>query len=91
LAKGYWYLNDGENAYQALLQTVEYNPTNQTVLNNIGIYALKAGHPEKAIEYWSRVIENHSDKKYVERMKFTINRLKKQVEAQKQAKAFLPN
>jgi putative inorganic carbon (hco3(-)) transporter len=91
LAKGYWYLNDGENAYEVLKDTLKYNPMNQTVLNNIGIYALKAGHLEKTIEYWSKVIENHSDKKYVERMQWTINRLKKQVEAQKQAKAFLPN
>ncbi len=91
LAKGYWYLNDGENAYQVLKKPLENNPMNQTILNNIGIYALKAGYPQKTIDYWSRVIINHSDKKYVERMRFTIDRLKKQVEAQKRAKAFLPN
>lgn len=92
LAKGHWYLQDAENAYQVLKKALETNPMNQTILNNIGVYALRAGYPTRAIEYWSRVIINHSDKNYVEKIKFSIEQIKRSLEAQKQQnKAFLPN
>ncbi len=92
LGKGYWYLHDAENAYQVLKKALENNPKNQTILNNIGVYALNAGYPNRAIEYWSRVIINHSDKAYVEKIKFSIDQIKRQMEAQKQgSNAFLPN
>lgn len=92
LAKGYWYLQDSENAYQILKKALETNPMNQTILNNIGVYALRAGYPNRAIEYWERVIVNHSDKNYVEKIKYSIEQIKRSMEAQKQNnKAFLPN
>ena len=92
LAKGHWYLHDSENAYQVLKKALETNPMNQTILNNIGVYALRAGYPNMAIEYWNRVIINHSDKNYVEKIKYSIEQIKRGIEAQKMgSKAFLPN
>ena len=83
LAKAYWYLQDSEHAYQVLKKALETSPMNQTILNNIGVYALRAGYPNRAIEYWSRAIVNHSDKNYVERIKYSIDQIKRGIEAQR--------
>jgi tetratricopeptide (TPR) repeat protein len=76
LSKGYFYLHNYEMAYRTLKKLLKYNPYNHTILNNLGIYALKAGHPSKTIDYWQRAMANNSDPEYKAKMKNNIKALK---------------
>ena len=76
LSKGHHYLNNNKKAHEILKNALKYNPYNNTILNNIGIYALKAGDLEDAISYWERAKLNHSDPNYVQKMNNNIRALK---------------
>ena len=75
LSKGYHYLNNNQKAHDSLKYVLKYNPYNNTILNNIGIYSLKAGRLKKAREYWTRALYNHSDPNYFQKMKNNIRAL----------------
>jgi|GEM_PF-3193428 len=76
LSKGHHYLNNNKEAHDSLKTVLKYNPYNNTILNNIGIYSLKAGLLKETIEYWERAKLNHSDPNYVQKMNNNIKALK---------------
>lgn len=85
LSKGYHYLNNNQKAHESLKRSLKYNPYNNTVLNNIGIYSLKAGALKETIEYWERAILNHSDPNYVQKMRNNIKALERAIQKKKMA------
>jgi len=85
-AKGHHYLNNHKAAYDSLKGVLKYNPYNNTILNNLGIYSLKAGKLNETIEYWERAQLNHSDPNYVRKMKNNINALKKVIRKKNMAR-----
>ncbi|RLA63465.1 MAG: hypothetical protein DRQ88_08950 [Epsilonproteobacteria bacterium] len=85
LSKGYHYLNNDQKAHETLKNALKYNPYNNTILNNVGIYSLKAGKLEETIEYWERAQLNHSDPNYVQKMRNNIKALKRALQKKNMA------
>ncbi len=50
-------LRDFENAYQTLLQALDYDPNSRTALNNIATICDEAGRPEETLVYLRKLIE----------------------------------